>query len=167
MDCRASAYPGEFHKSNEAFTPWGTGLELLGCLSISGSIAQLSKNHLQIKNMELEVQLISHGGNRIIIQKPEPAIFKPRAASAMVLFLWGAPAVHQQSGSKHHTCRRTCYRCVKNTSVGRCGRHKGCLWSIHAAWLWGLWLQGAQQKARSCKRHQAWSWLGGATHDPQ
>ena len=87
MDCRASVYPGEFHKSNEAFTPSGAGLKLPGFLSILGSIAQLSKNHLQIKNTELGVQLISHRGNRIIIKKPKPAIFKLSASSVMVLFL--------------------------------------------------------------------------------
>lgn len=87
MDCRASVYPGEFHKSNEAFTPSGTELKLPGFLSILGSIAQLSKNHLQIKNTELGVQLISHRGNRIIIKKPKPVIFKFAASSVMVLFL--------------------------------------------------------------------------------
>lgn len=87
MDCRFSLYPGEFHKSNEAFTPSGTVLKLPGFLSISGSIVQLCKNHLQIKNTEWEVQLISHGGNRIIIKKPKPAIFKLAALSVMVLFL--------------------------------------------------------------------------------
>lgn len=87
MYCRASVYPGEFHKSNEAFTPLGTGLKLLGFLFILGSIVQLSKNHLQIKNTELEVQLISHRGNRIIIKEPKPVVFKLATSSAMVLFL--------------------------------------------------------------------------------
>lgn len=43
MGCIASLCPGQFHKSNEAFIPWGTGLVLPGFLSISGSIVQLSK----------------------------------------------------------------------------------------------------------------------------